>query len=271
MRTRTVASTAIFTAFVAAVTLGFVIVIPATKGYFNIGEIMVYVVAMLMGPYIGAFAGGVGSAISDALLAPVYAPGTLVIKGMEGLIVGYLTNLPMANLTRRLWVAISTLLGGVLATLVALLGMDYLSGPQNLYLGLSYCSANCSSISPATTAVGPQFSANFNLPWELWIVVGVAAFLVVVGVGLSLDEKLGWTIIAILAGGSEMVIGYFIYESMVLQLGFITASAEAPFNIGQVLVGLLVAVPVVRSYRRIVRRNPKQTSGTGMSGSPASK
>jgi len=268
MRTRTVASTAIFTALVAAVTMAFVISIPATKGYFNIGEVMVYIVAMLMGPYIGAFAGGVGSAISDALLAPVYAPGTLVIKGFEGLIVGYLTNLPMARLTRRLWVAISTTLGGVLAALVALLGVNYLSGPQDLYLGFSYCSANCTSDSPVITTVGPQFSASFNVPWELWVVVGVAAFLVVVGVCLSLDEKLGWTIIAILVGGSEMVLGYFLYESLALQLGFVTASVEVPVNVGQVLVGLLVAVPVVRSYRRIVKRAPgTQTTGTGTNGS----
>src|SRR5713226_5050817 len=101
VRTKTVAATAVFTAFVAAATMAFVIYIPATKGYFNIGEVMVYIVAMLMGPYVGAFAGGVGSAISDAILAPVYAPGTLVIKGIEGFVVGYLTSRTPAALSRK--------------------------------------------------------------------------------------------------------------------------------------------------------------------------
>ena len=54
-----------------------------------------------------------------------------------------------------------------------------------------------------------------------------------------------------------MVAGYFLFESIGLQLGFVTAGVEVPFNAGQVLVGLVVAIPVVRSYRRMVRRNPK--------------
>src|SRR5437879_2406825 len=84
---------AVHIAFVAAATMAFSVSVPVTNGYFNVGEIMVYTSALLMGPYVGAFAGGVGSAISDlALSAPIYAPGTLLIKGLEGLIVGYVGN-----------------------------------------------------------------------------------------------------------------------------------------------------------------------------------
>jgi uncharacterized membrane protein len=244
---KTIAGTAVFTAFVAAVTMAFVVYIPATRGYFDLGEIMVYIVAMLMGPYVGAFAGGVGSAISDAILAPQYAPGTLVIKGLEGLIVGYLTNLRLAGLTRRKWVAISGVLGLVLGGTVAFLGVNYLSGDQTLYFGFS---------SGPTTPIGPQFSAEFFVPPALWVVLGAVAFVLALVGGLRADEKLGWTIFAILLGGSEMVLGYFLFESIGLQLGFVTASVEVPINAGQVLVGLMVAVPVVRSYRRIIRRSP---------------
>jgi uncharacterized membrane protein len=247
VNSRTIAATAIFTAFVAAVTMAFVIYIPATKGYFDIGEIMVYIVAMLMGPYIGAFAGGVGSAISDVILAPQYAPGTLVIKGLEGLIVGYLTNLPLASLTRRKWLVISGVLGLVIALLISFLGTSYLSGDQQLYLGFS---------SGPNTTIGPQFSAEFVVPPTFWIVLGAITFVLVLAAGYSFDAKLGWTILSILIGGSEMVIGYFLFESIGLQLGFVTASVEVPINLGQVLVGLIVAVPVVRGYRRMVRRSP---------------
>jgi uncharacterized membrane protein len=247
VRTKTIAATAVFTAFVAAATMAFVIFIPITKGYFNIGEVMVYIAAMLMGPYVGAFAGGVGSAISDAILAAQYAPGTLVIKGMEGLIVGYLTNTPLASLTRRRWLAISGVIGLVLGGLIAFLGANYLSGDQQLFLGFS--------IGPNTT-IGPQLSVAFFVPSTFWIVLGVVAFALVLAAGVWADEKLGWTIFSILLGGSEMVLGYFLFESIGLQLGFATASAEVPFNAGQVLVGLLVAVPVVRSYRRMMKRAP---------------
>jgi uncharacterized membrane protein len=257
VRTKTIAAAAIFTAFEAAVTMAFVIYIPATKGYFNIGEVMVYIVAMLMGPYVGAFAGGVGSAISDAILAPVYAPGTLVIKGLEGFVVGYLTSRTPAALSRKAWRFTGVALGGVLGLIVALIGIMFLSGQKTIYLGFSYCSANCTTIAnQAYTYLGPQFSADFFVPSALWIFLGAAVFVVVGYVALRTEEKLGWTIFAILLGGSEMVLGYFLYESVGLQLGLVTASVEVPINAGQVLVGLMVAVPVVRSYRKIMKRNP---------------
>ncbi|MBI3840642.1 MAG: ECF transporter S component [Thaumarchaeota archaeon] len=258
--TRSVASAAIFTAFVTAATAVFTVVIPATSGYFNIGEVMVYTTALLMGPYVGAFAGGLGSAISDAIIVPIYAPGTLIIKGTEGFIAGYLTKLPIAGLSRRKWILLTAAIGLVLSGLVSYLGVNFLSGDQTLYLGLSYCSANCSTTSPAIVPVGPQFSHDFTVPVVFWIAVSVITFFAVLAGGLKLDPRLSWTVFSVLVAGSEMVLGYFLYESLALRLGFVTASSEVPFNIGQVLVGLLVAVPLVRSYRRVSRRSTYPTA-----------
>jgi uncharacterized membrane protein len=251
---RTLAATAIFTALTAAVTVSLAIYIPATKGYFDVGEIMVYVTALLMGPRIGAFAGGVGSALSDAILAPIYAPGTLVIKGTEGFLVGYLTRRVPARLSRNTWVATGGALGAVLGLIVGWIGVTFLSGAQTLYLGLSYCTANCSSSNAVDTTIGPQFTASFFVPYQLWLIVGAVTFALVALAVLRLDEKVGWTILSILVGGAAMVTGYFLYESILLQLGFVTASFEVPFNVGQVLVGLIVSIPAVRSYRRMSRQ-----------------
>ena len=52
-------------------------------------------------------------------------------------------------------------------------------------------------------------------------------------------------------GGAAMVVGYFLYESVALQLGYVTASVEVPINVGQVLVGLIVSIPVVRSIQKV--------------------
>jgi uncharacterized membrane protein len=257
IRSGTVARTAVFTAFVAVTTTVFSVYIPATKGYFNIGEVMVYAAALLMGPRIGAFAGGVGSAISDSILAPLYAPGTLLIKGMEGFTVGYLANLPMKGLTRRRWLLVSCAIGLVVAVLVGYLGTAYLSGHKDIYLGFSYCSANCSTSSPVTVPFGPQFSTSFDVPSAVWVGIGLATLAAVIFTGYRLDERLGWTLVSILVGGSEMVLGYFIYESWALQLGYVSAATEVPVNIGQVLVGILVSVPLVRSYRRAMTRTSK--------------
>ncbi|ANF22447.1 ECF transporter S component [Thermococcus piezophilus] len=81
-------------AAVVGVTTAFVTVtIPATGGYLNFGDTMVMFAAMVFGPVVGVFAGGVGSALGDVLAGyPGWAPITLVVKGLEGLAVGYLAN-----------------------------------------------------------------------------------------------------------------------------------------------------------------------------------
>ena len=61
-------------------------------GYFNMGDVMIFVSALTFGPIIGGFAGGLGSAIADIIGFPLFAIPTLIIKGLEGLIAGFLTN-----------------------------------------------------------------------------------------------------------------------------------------------------------------------------------
>ena len=80
----------------SAVTVSTMIIrvpIPATSGYLNFGDIMIFVSALLFGEFVGGFAGGVGSAMADILGGyPGYAPFTLVIKGLEGVLAGYISN-----------------------------------------------------------------------------------------------------------------------------------------------------------------------------------
>jgi uncharacterized membrane protein len=238
---RVVAGSAVFTAFVAVATMAFSLSIPVTSGYFNVGEIMVYTAALLMGPYVGAFAGGVGSAISDVSLGfgATYAPGTLVIKGIEGFMVGYLGNRLLVNLPKSAWRATTLVLAATVSGLVVWLGVDYLGGGYQLDLGFP---------------IGPTASFSFGLPSAFWVIVGGVAFVLILVVGFRTDEKLGWTALAVLVGGSEMVLGYFLYESFALQLGVVSASGEVPFNIAQAVVGLLVSVPLVRSIRKVSGR-----------------
>lgn len=249
VNTRVVANAAVFTAFVAASTMAFSLSIPVTSGYFNIGEIMVYTAALLMGPYVGAFAGGVGSMISDLSLGYAsYAPGTLAIKGLEGFIVGYLSSRGLSRLPGYLYKATTLVLGAALAALTSWLGVNYLSGDYQLALGFP---------------LGPQGTLAFTVPAWFWLALGALVFLLVVAVGLSVDERIGWTALSVLAGGVEMVTGYFLYEGFALQLGFVSASGEVPFNIAQALVGLLVAVPLARSIRRVTRGRGLASSRLG--------
>jgi uncharacterized membrane protein len=89
-----VAQAGIMAAIVAVATFAVQIPIPATKGYLNFGDIMIFVSAITFGPLVGGFAGGVGSALSDVAggYASTYAPFTLMIKGAEGIIAGLIAK-----------------------------------------------------------------------------------------------------------------------------------------------------------------------------------
>ena len=88
-RTINIVLAAIMAALVCVATMFFIIPIPATTGYFNVGEAIIYIAAILFGPLIGGFAGGVGAAIADIAVGwGIFAPGTLVIKFLEGFVIG---------------------------------------------------------------------------------------------------------------------------------------------------------------------------------------
>jgi len=79
----------------ALVTVGTLIVqIPnGMGGYFNVGDVMIFVAALAFNPVVGGVAGGLGSALADIMLgfAP-FAPFTLAVKGFEGLIASLIKN-----------------------------------------------------------------------------------------------------------------------------------------------------------------------------------
>jgi uncharacterized membrane protein len=75
----------------AALTLFVRIPTPSTSGYINLGDMAVVFCGLFLGGYWGTFAGGVGSAMADLLGGFfVFAPITLVAKGLEALISGTL-------------------------------------------------------------------------------------------------------------------------------------------------------------------------------------
>jgi len=66
-------------------------------------------------------------------------------------------------------------------------------------------------------------------------------------VGYKFEPEFGWLVLAIFLGGLEMVAGYFLYEQFIMGTA---AVLEVPVNIGQMLVGLVLAIPVAKAVRR---------------------
>lgn len=91
MPVRQLARLALLTALVAAATLALRIPMPATQGYINLGDALIIAGALLSGGQVGGLAGGLGSALADLYGGYTHwAPFTLVIKGCEGLLIGWL-------------------------------------------------------------------------------------------------------------------------------------------------------------------------------------
>jgi uncharacterized membrane protein len=125
---------------------------------------VIYIAALLFGSFVGALSGGIGAALADIYLGfSIFAPGTLMIKGIEGAIVGYL------NLKLKKYISNTTV---------------------------------CA-------------------------------------------------IISVTVGGLEMVAGYFLYEQLVVGYPAALVLAEVPFNIIQMLIGLIIAVPVMHAVLRV--------------------
>ncbi|MEM2143585.1 MAG: ECF transporter S component [Candidatus Thorarchaeota archaeon] len=84
---------AIFTALVMVATVVVSIPFPTSTGYLNFGDTLVMTSGFLLGPVGGFLAGGIGSAMADVSLGYThFAPITLLVKGTEGMIVGFFSR-----------------------------------------------------------------------------------------------------------------------------------------------------------------------------------
>jgi len=224
------AVTAAFTALVCVVTMLFSIYVPGTKGFFNIGESMVFLSALLFGSFVGAFAGGVGSMLADLLLGfPHYAPATLIIKACEGAVVGALKKGNPKFSSRLHWKFFTLILGIIIGFLLGWVGMVRYSGEVQLTLGLGLF--------------------VLYVPAEFWIFLGVITALSIAALGFLADPEFGWTVFSVISGGFIMVLGYFLYQLFLIGPLFnieVVAIVEIPVNIGQMIIGAIVALPIAK-------------------------
>ena len=88
-RTKKIVFSALMASLTAAATM--IIHIPSPfSGYIHLGDGLVLLSGMLLGPLAGAAAGGIGSMMADLLSGyAFYAPATLIIKGLAAFSGGY--------------------------------------------------------------------------------------------------------------------------------------------------------------------------------------
>lgn len=224
----------VFTVLVYAATIAVQIYQPATGGYFNVGESMIYLAALLSTPLVAGVAGGVGAALADLSTGyGIFAPGTLVIKFAEGYVAGILVS-KLRNVHGAVRAAIT---GGVYACLFlvvfALLGGFYIGPSQWLQFTLT-----------------PLYVEVATAVWiAVGVLLGALAALILLKRHVTAGEAL-----SLATAGALMILGYFLYEYFVSNplrgLNPAAALLEVPVNFGQVIVGISVSLPIAAWLRR---------------------
>jgi uncharacterized membrane protein len=166
-----------------------------------------------------------GAAIADVIGYPIFAPGTFIIKFFEGTITGFVgyKNRPK-NKASTFWKALSVIFSIVLGAATYYIGTNYMGVFEN--------------------------ALSNQIMWAV-IALFLGAFVIFVSIK-SNDETSGQTT-AIIIGGVVMVIGYFLYENLLAVLApslGIYAIGEIPINIGQMLVGMTIALPVLKAAKK---------------------
>ncbi len=212
MKARELALGGLSIALVYVVTRVFVLPIPQTKGFFNLGEGAIYAVALLLGPRTGALAGGLGSALADLTLGyQQYAPYTLLIKGAEGWLVGHLA----AGGSPRAWAW----------------GLAAGAGASAwLFVAEGWATTLAAAVLLAAALGGLGFLFSGRL-----MAGGPAARMA-----------------GMVTGGMVMVAGYFATQAYLFRLGAGVALAEVPYNLVQVAVGVVVGLAVSASVAHAI-------------------
>jgi len=222
--------TAVFIALVCICTMIFSIYVPATRGYFNVGEVMVYTTAILFGPVIGAVAGGVGSALADVFLGyGIYVPATLSIKACEGAVVGLLGRRVLELDSTKKLRKFAVVIGLFFSLSIGYIGTRLYTGNIEATIGLPFFG---------------YYTFLVNIPTTFWIIVTILIATILTYVELNFKSQIGWMVFSMLIGGSIMVSGYFLYQWFLYGPA---ALIEIPVNIGQSLIGILISVPLIKA------------------------
>lgn len=167
-----------------------------------------------------------------------YALAVLLIKGVEGFVVGFL-EYRFRLTVQRWWKPLNIIMGVGVAGLVLYVGVNYLSGLAEIYGGIS-----------PWWWINSLFVNYFQGGWWyilvyisglVWLIAAVYIGLLVLYFGFKIDASIGWNVFSILAGGFCMILGYFLYEQLFLGV----AATSIPSNVAQILLGIMIAIPIV--------------------------
>lgn len=235
--TRKYVLTGLMTALVFILTYLIKIPVPYTSGYIHLGDSMIYISVMVLGPVFGAFASGIGSMLADIAAGYLhYAVPTLVIKSLMALVMGlFISRGSKKSPIVPVLTAVSVWAVFCGCTLIYLNDQIRRLGADTLVRTVLGEDADAGAIKEAAGLIDRlpvYFTAGIAL---LTLTLAVAAYLVSRRSNVFTIRS----IIGMNAAGICMVMGYFIAESFMYAP--LAAIFSIPPNMLQFFGGVAVA------------------------------
>jgi uncharacterized membrane protein len=204
-------------------------------GLFTFSEPLFLLSALLLGPNEGAIVGGVGFALSNFLLGyPHYIMAAITVNSITGFLVGK-TN-QSKNLSHPLIGALSTSTLISSFTLVGTIiysGEAYIGYTKDLFLG------------EEIMKFGGLYAYRLYFPPWLWIVAGALTVLISFLVSFKKSPKYLWASTALLVGCLTTILGYFLYETLLLPTLFkikVDAITNLIVNLGHSVISANISI-----------------------------
>lgn len=132
-KTKSITEIGILIAITVLMTTVVSIPIVGGNGYVNLGDMVIFIAALLLNRKSAFLVGGIGSFLADIFLGyTLYAPASLIIKGLEGFIAASLLNTAMGKKHSLM----ATLIAGVWMTLGYYIFEIFLYGSKGALLSI---------------------------------------------------------------------------------------------------------------------------------------
>lgn len=245
--TRKYVLTGLLTALIFALTFVFHIPVPYTAGYIHLGDSMIYISVIVLGPFFGAFASGVGSMLADLISGYAqYAFPTLIIKSIMALIMGLLlSGRTKKATTTSVFAALAVWIAFSVSSVIYLKNQIASIGKVNLVNTLAGADADLDTLNRTSLIIE-------NFP--VYLTIGLVVLLVTLSLLAYLISKRDGNnffnlkaIMGMGAAGMCMVMGYFLVESFMYSP--VAALMSIPMNMIQFFAGVTAAglfMPAIR-------------------------
>lgn len=210
--------------------------VPTTNGYIHLGDGFIFLSAIVLGPFYGAFAAGVGSMFADILGGYAqWALPTLIIKSAMALLMGLIIR---QKTRKQAYIATGV---------VVLIWTAFFITIKNALLSAVKFSAENLAQAVDDTAENIVQRAS-AMQWKL--TAAILVFLVVVFLFIlwrvKKQDAAGFgsgIVLGMMSAGACMVIGYYLAETLIYG-NPVSPVFSVPMNLIQFIAGIVITTAV---------------------------